>query len=216
MLQYPDAFGKLLTPANRNSVNWACESPWAVDNGAYSNFDAKRFTWLIDRCVGLPNLLWVACPDVVANAKGTLLRFDEWEPVIRARSLPVAFVVQNRQEFLPVPWDRLDCLFVGGAKECQKCGWILPKGDDAEVCPDCWRVLVEWKESEAATALVREAKQRGKLVHMGRVNSRRRLRHAVRIGCDSVDGTGMSRWGDLHLVKFARWLAQINDSPLLF
>ena len=40
---------------------------------------------------------------------------------------------------------------------------------------------------------------RGKWVHMGRVNSTRRIRYAASIGCDSVDGTKWVRWRDRYL-----------------
>lgn len=209
--------GVLLTPKNGNSVDsvLALGLPWAIDNGAYSGFDAERFRWLTERAKDRPRLLWCVCPDVVADAKRTLALFDEWESTLRDRGLPVAFVAQNGQESLPVPWDRLDCLFIGGSQECPKCGWILPKGADNEVCPDCWRVLVEWKLSEAAGELIREAKSLGKWVHMGRVNSRCRLQSAADAGCDSVDGSSMSRFGDKKIHKFCRWARQLEKQRIL-
>ena len=44
-----------------------------------------------------------------------------------------------------------------------------------------------------------EAKRRRKWVHMGRVNSERRIRYAASIGCDSIDGTKWVRWRDIYL-----------------
>jgi hypothetical protein len=38
--------------------------------------------------------------------------------------------------------------------------------------------------------------RRGLWIHMGRVNTKRRLSYAYRIGCDSVDGSQWSRWSD--------------------
>jgi hypothetical protein len=43
-------------------------------------------------------------------------------------------------------------------------------------------------------AIVAEARARNVWVHMGRVNSLRRLAYAASIGCDSVDGT---QWGSM-------------------
>jgi len=95
--RWPERFGRLITPSNRNSVASLVESglPWAVDNGAFSGFDADAFRGLLNRCVGQPRLLWVACPDVVADAAATLSRFEEWEPAIRGLGMPVAFVLQD-------------------------------------------------------------------------------------------------------------------------
>ncbi len=183
----PQAFGKLLTPANGNSVDWASEGgrPWAVDNGCFHRLDAPAFRSLLGKVAGRPGLWWVAAPDVVGDARATATRFEEWAPEMA--SVPIAFVGQDGQEDLPMPWDRITALFIGGS--------------------------TRWKLSQASADLGIEAKRRGKLLHMGRVNSRRRLEAAFDRGCDSVDGTGMSRWGDVHLLKFARWLAEIEARP---
>jgi hypothetical protein len=186
MLRHPEHFGKLLTPGNRNSVAWASAGglPWACDNGCFHRLDAPAFRSLVRRAAGRPGLWWVAAPDVVGDAARTLARFARWEPELRAAGVPVALVAQDGQEDLPLPWDRFACLFIGGT--------------------------TAWKMSRAALDLIGAAKRQGKAVHMGRVNSRRRLRYAYQAGCDSVDGTGMSRWGDRHLSKFARWLGDIQ------
>jgi hypothetical protein len=42
-------------------------------------------------------------------------------------------------------------------------------------------------------------KRAGKWVHMGRVNTDRRIRYAAAIGCDSIDGTKWVRWRDAYL-----------------
>jgi hypothetical protein len=47
--------------------------------------------------------------------------------------------------------------------------------------------------------VVAEARQRGIWVHMGRVNSLRRLAYAASIGCDSIDGTQWVRFRDTYL-----------------
>lgn len=158
----PEHFGCLLTPSNRNAPAWCVRSglPWAADNGCFHGLDAPAFCRMLSRVAGLPRLLWVVCPDVVADAAATLERFEEWKPELRAAGVPVAYVGQDGQEDLPVPWDRFACLFIGGS--------------------------TRWKLSEASADLMREAKARGLWVHMGRVNSRRRLEAAYRAGCDSV------------------------------
>src|SRR6516225_10366818 len=82
-----------------------------------------------------------------------------------------AFVAQNGQERLPVPWDEFSVLFIGG--------------DD------------EWKLGEPERDLAAEARLRGKRIHMGRVNSLKRMRYARAIGCDSADGTFIRYGPDL-------------------
>jgi hypothetical protein len=62
-----------------------------------------------------------------------------------------------------IPWDEFDCLFIGGR-------------DD-------------FKEGPLVRDACREARRRGKWVHMGRVNTLHRLRIALDFGVDSVDGT---------------------------
>jgi hypothetical protein len=187
-----DYLGVLLAPANRNAVTWPLSTglPWAADNGCFHRLDAGGFRRMVRRVAGQPRLLWVCCPDVVADARATLDLFGEWQPELDAAGVPVALVGQDGLEDLPIAWERIACLFVGGT--------------------------TSWKLSNAAGDLVTEAKARGKWCHMGRVNSRKRLEHALRIGCDSVDGTGFSRWGDRHLAKFCRWLVRMQERPVLF
>lgn len=162
-----ERLGALLVPGNGNKP---AGKPWACDNGAFAGFREKAFRKMLAKCQGLPGCLWVAAPDVVGDAAGTRERFDKWEPVIREMGFPIALVAQNGLTIETTPWDRLDCLFIGG--------------DDA------------FKLGAEARTLVAEAKRRGKLVHMGRVNTLRRLRYAQSIGCDTIDGTSFSRFPD--------------------
>lgn len=156
--------------------------PWAADNSAFSGFDEGRFARMLDRIAGVPGCLWVAAPDVVEDAGATLRLFDIWQPRVSARGLPVALVAQDGLEDLAVPWDRLDAVFLGGS--------------------------TEWKIGEHARRIAGEARARGKLVHCGRVNSRRRIRHAAAIGCDSVDGSCFSRWPDTKIPRALQWIAE--------
>lgn len=179
--------GALLVPGNGNKP---AGKPWACDNGAFAGFREKAFLKMLGKVRGLPGCLWVAAPDVVCDALGTRERFDKWEPVLREMGFPVALVAQNGLAIETTPWSRLDCLFIGG--------------DDA------------FKLGPEARELAREAKRRGKLVHMGRVNSLRRLRYAHSIGCDSVDGTQWSRFGD----RWIKWgldgMAAIEAQSTMF
>lgn len=188
----PQRLGCLLTPKNGNRIEGVIETglPWAIDNGAFAGFDPEAFTQLISKAIGRQRLLFVVCPDVVGDAAATCFKFEEWSYLLRRGNLPIAFVGQDGQESLPVPWEEVSAFFIGGS--------------------------TEWKLSDHAARLASEAKRRGKWVHMGRVNSRRRMRHAAAIGCDSVDGTSASMFGDRYLRKYLLWLEQIDQQTVLF
>ena len=51
-----------------------------------------------------------------------------------------------------------------------------------------------------------EAKERGKLVHVGRVNSLKRIQHFAPLGVDTCDGSGFSAWGDKRIGLAVRWI----------
>jgi hypothetical protein len=167
--RYPDLLGHLLAPGG-GSVDGAFSTglPVAADNAAYSGFDPDAFRRLLRRVAGRPRLLWVVCPDRVGDARATHALFRKWEEEVRTAG-PVAFVLQDGQEDLPLP--DADCYFVGGS--------------------------TRWKLGR-------------------RVNSLRRIEAAYRLGCGSVDGTGMSRWGDAHLAKFCARLRRLQRQPVLW
>jgi hypothetical protein len=48
------------------------------------------------------------------------------------------------------------------------------------------------------------------IAHRSRVNSLTRLRYAVSIGCDSVDGTYLAYGPDRNLPALLRWLATVS------
>ena len=168
--------GRLVQPRHYSSVEATASAgiPWAADNDAFGGWtEARENAWvtMLGRLEGLPGCRFVTCPDVVADAAGTARLFDRWEPEVRRRGLPVGLVAQDGARDLP--WDRLDALFLGGS--------------------------TEFKLGHAAEVLAREARARGKWVHMGRVNSAQRIAYAKSIGCDSVDGQSWAKWKD-------RWL----------
>jgi hypothetical protein len=180
--------GRLVTPRHyTNPLGMvAAGLPWAADNDAYSGFDQDAFCRMLDALAGLPGCRFVTAPDVVADAAATLDQFWPWACKILAAGLPVALAAQDGLERLPVPWDVLDALFIGGS--------------------------TRWKMSEYAADLVAEANARGKWTHMGRVNSHRRIEHANAIGCDSADGTSYVRYTDRWLPGA---LAAVSAPPQL-
>ncbi len=170
--------------------------PWCADNGCFTTAypgDDKWWAWLSGRAADLEAAAicaFAVAPDVVGDAAATLARSAPWLPRIRALGLPAAFVAQDGLEDLDVPWETFDVLFIGGS--------------------------TEWKLSEAAAGLVRQAKARGKGTHMGRVNSGRRFRYAASIGCDSVDGTYLVFGPDVNLPSLLRWVRHDRDHQPLF
>jgi hypothetical protein len=171
--------GVLLRPGNGNKPG---RKPWAADNGAYAGFDVGAYLRMLGALAGKPGCLWVTAPDVVCNADATLKLFDVWEPMLHACGFPVAFVAQNGIGER-TPWDRIECLFVGG--------------DDA------------FKLGAESRFVVREAKRRGKLVHVGRVNTLGRIGYAHDIGADSFDGTAASQWPDIKIPWFLEHMASL-------
>lgn len=182
---WPRRLGHMLTPGNRNRTHalLATGLPWCADNGAFAGLDEAAFRRMLERIIGLPRCLFVVCPDAVGDAARTLEMFRSWRGEVAASGQPVAFVGQDGAESLEVPWGELDAWFVGGS--------------------------TEWKLSAASAGLCREAKARGKWVHMGRVNSLRRMRAAHAMGCDSIDGTSASMFGDRYVEKYCRWIDHV-------
>jgi hypothetical protein len=169
---------------------------WAADNGRYASphkyTDAKYLAWL--RRHDAESCLFATAPDVVGDAVTTLLLSAPMYAPIRALGYPVALVAQDGLEHLDVPWHDIDALFIGGT--------------------------TDWKLGPGAADLAREARRRGKWVHMGRVNSLRRMRYAESIGCDSADGTYLKyRRGKGEGVgesEIAGWTEHVIANPSLW
>lgn len=177
-----DDVGVLLVPGARNRP--IAGRAWAIDNGAFAGFDEAAFLALLDRthAEGHGRPLFVTAPDVVADHAATLERFRTWEPRLRAYGWPVAFVLQDGCQVSAVPWARCDAVFVGGS--------------------------TEFKVSDTARDLVACAKARGKWTHMGRVNTKRRIRLADSWGIDSFDGSGFSKWAAARIPLGLAWAQQ--------
>ena len=153
--------------------------PLALDNGCYSGFDDRKFRKMLSGAkVFDGNLMWVACPDVVGNAKATNDLFQEWRDALT--DFRVAYVGQDGAEDLDVPFAAFDCLFIGGS--------------------------TDWKLSESARGLIEHAKQLEKSVHVGRVNSEKRLRYCYRLGVDTVDGSGYFRYKWWYLAQMLHFM----------
>ncbi len=182
----------MITP--RMGQRPAAGQAWAADNGRYASpqdyTDEKFLAWL--RSMPAESCLFATAPDVVGNAGATLAMSNPMFRRIREAGYRPALVAQDGLENLRdfIPWQDFDCLFIGGT--------------------------TAWKLSEAAADIAREAKRRGKWVHMGRVNSLKRMRYAESIGCDSADGTVLKHdpqrpvgeWGPIVIREPSIWYRQ--------
>ena len=173
--------GMIANPASGNAVPTGVD--WCADNACYTGRypgDTAYLRWLAARADRAGRCTFATAPDVPLNAAATLTRAAPMLPQIRAAGYPAALVAQDGLEDLPVPWALFDTLFIGGS--------------------------TAWKLGPAAAHLIVQARQRGLRVHMGRVNSRRRIHYAAAIGCHSVDGTMLAYGPDRHLPKLLNWL----------
>lgn len=165
---------------------------WCADNSRFGKgwpgFD-RWWAWLERHAEDAPTCLFAVAPDVVGDAAATLTESAPWLPRIRALGYPAALVAQDGLEDLTVPWDDFDVLFIGGT--------------------------TEWKLGPHARALISEAKAHGKRVHFGRVNSERRYRYALSLGCDSCDGTYLTFGPDQLLPDVLAWQRLTHQGDLL-
>lgn len=198
---FPSNFGTIVTPSNhdlgsakaRIKKGWR----WIVDNGAFTGkFEPERFFAFLEKMRPYRDAcMFVIVPDVLhqlpggmvrGDAAATLAQFKDYAPRIRRLGYPVAYVAQDGAERLPFP-RRFDALFVGGS--------------------------TEWKLSEAATTCIKRAQKKGKWVHVGRVNTRKRIRHFMLLKVDSVDGTHIVFKPDERVRQLIRWTA---ETPLFY
>ncbi len=165
---------------------------WAADNGCFTNpvIDVSKYLeWLKNLSDFSETCLFAVAPDVVANAKKTWERSRDVLPEIRALGFAAAFVAQDGIEDQTIHWEAFDTLLIGGS--------------------------TEWKLSTNVLWLCREARKQGKWVHMGRVNSFRRLLLARFNGCNSTDGTQLAFAPDKRLDQLEKWLDFIKSQPVL-
>lgn len=165
---------------------------WAADNGRFAKPDEWVAGDWLEWATGLrryrERCLFMVAPDFVGDAAATLELSLPYLPTIRQLGYKAAFVSQNGACSALVPWELIDCLFVGG--------------DDA------------WKFSDASCALVSEAKARGKWTHCGRVNTLRRLQACAAHCFDSADGTYLKYGPDVNWPKLCGFLDQVNTGQI--
>jgi hypothetical protein len=195
--------GLMIQPGNSYHLKVDRYPFWAADNGAFTKsakgFCPERFRAMLARSHlrdAAASCLFVVAPDklvvlddgtVIGDARGTLDQFPAWAHEIREAGFPVAIVAQNGLETMldEVPWGLVDCLFIGGS--------------------------TEWKVSDAAHRCATEARARGKITHMGRVNSFKRLSRAASMLVDTADGTFIMFGPKVNLPRLLGWLELVNQ-----
>lgn len=181
--------GYIDTPAQGNRRPHGVR--WCADNGCFSsNFDPEKWWGFLRRNVdSADSCSFAVAPDVVGDAAATIAVARPWMPRIRRLGYPVAFVAQDGLEHQDVPWDEFDVLFLGGT--------------------------TAWKLGRGAQGQVLAALSRGKAVHMGRVNSKKRFEYARYIGCASVDGTFLTKGPRVNLPRLFAWVNDAEAQDLL-
>ncbi len=187
-----EGFGFMAQPNAANLI--PADTWWAMDNGCFSKaheFNLERFINFAQRRLATDGdrCLFVVCPDVAFDAAGTIARWHEYRDAVKSLGRPVAFVTQDGMGMEDVPWEDIDALFVGGS--------------------------TEWKTGHESGALMAEAKRRGLWVHVGRVNSLRRLRAAYSLGADSCDGTFLKYAPTENKQRMAEWFRQMDEAPVM-
>ena len=166
---------------------------WAADNGCFSDAypgDSAWWAWLERNASRAASCAFAVAPDVVGDCWATHVRSMPWLARIRALGCPAAYVLQDNADTPRIPWPHFDVLFIGGS--------------------------TAFKLGLAARGIVHMARVLGKRVHMGRVNSLRRLRYAAHIGVDTADGTYLAYGPDRNLPRLLSWLDDVNGQRPLF
>jgi hypothetical protein len=157
---------------------------FCIDNGRFGKgWPGYDRWWAGVQSYPVEGCHFVTAPDHVGDAEATLKDSAPWLPQIRNLGHRAALVAQDGLEVLDTPWDSFDVLFIGGT--------------------------TEWKLGPEAALLAKEAKSRGKGLHMGRVNSQKRIRYAHSLGCDTVDGTFLAYGPDWNLKVLLRWMLEV-------
>jgi hypothetical protein len=138
--------------------------PYALDNGCFARFERDAWMRLVEESYDDPPL-FLTLPDIVGDAARTVELFHAFRH--KVNGVRLALVLQDGIENVEIPWNLLHCVFVGGS-------------DD-------------FKYSKEALAAARAAKMLDKWVHVGRVNTAKRVRNWIGLA-DSIDGSGISRF----------------------
>ncbi|APA90252.1 hypothetical protein BJG93_34635 (plasmid) [Paraburkholderia sprentiae WSM5005] len=147
--------------------------PYALDNGAWTAyqqgqpFDEGSFLRAVD-LVG-ERAEWIVLPDVVQGGMASLEFSLAWKERLRGIPTKVLIAVQDGVQLEDVAHELSPAvgIFIGGS--------------------------TEWKEATAG-AWGSLARRRNCHLHVGRVNTVRRIKICAAAGANSIDGTSVSRY----------------------
>tara|TARA_R110002020_G_scaffold469119_1_gene693874 strand:- start:899 stop:1525 length:627 start_codon:yes stop_codon:yes gene_type:complete len=164
---------------------------WAMDNGCFSQPNKYSDAGFINHLTNINDhsALFAVAPDVLGDNVGTKIRSIPMLRKIRELGYKAAYVIQDGEKVNTVCWDELDCIFVGGT--------------------------TQYKLSQDAENIVKEAKNKDKWVHMGRVNTWTRFKNAKYMGCDSADGNCIAFAPDINTKLVLSWLNNLEQQPFL-
>jgi hypothetical protein len=164
---------------------------YAIDNGAWSAFsqgkpwDEAAFVALLDKHGALAD--WVVSPDIVQGGRASLDVSLAWLPRLLDLCPRVLLAVQDGHEPSDVEHllgDRVG-IFVGGS--------------------------TSWKESSTLSTWGPLARARGCWLHVGRVNTARRISICSSAGASSFDGTSVTQFSvNIRHLDAARRLGQLG------
>lgn len=163
-----------------NRVNW-----WCFDSGTFTKpFDENNWKEKLLRYENFKSKCsFVVVPDVVYDYKRTLDRFYKYRDFVKNNNYPCAFVTQDGISIEDIPFEFFDVLFIGGSNE--------------------------HKLGEEAQEIINIAKILHKPIHVGRVNSKKRLHKFS--NCDSWDGSHLGFYPK-DAIKFAEIIRNMKDS----
>lgn len=162
---------------------------WAADNGCFaSNFKEDKWKSWLEKPHPRAGCLFATVPDVVGEHDSTMLRWRKLNTYVRSLGYPVAFVAQDGATESNVPWDEMDVLFIGGT--------------------------TSFKQGMASGILAKAAQEKGKWVHVGRVNSMKRLMHWSKLA-HSSDGTHLAYGPSKKVAEVKRWVESLRMATQL-
>ena len=176
--------GQLCTPLT-NYKNW--KGVFGADNGCYGGLNRRSFfSFLSRKKKYISRCKFLSMPDIVGNGRRTLELFNHFSQEERLQDWKNkwALVAQDGMEDLDIDWKLVQALFVGGTNK--------------------------FKDSQAAYDLCRTSLAMGKHTHVGRVNQWKRYKKFNELGCDTCDGSGVSKYSE-KLISIKRNIDILNS-----
>lgn len=174
--------GFLVTPRGIPKLS-KTKGIFGVDNDCFNikSYSEEKFLKLLEAVSKFENVKerckFVNAPDVLNDFEETLKLYYNWYSIIKIKyNLPISIVLQDGANIDNIPWDYIDAIFVGGS--------------------------TEFKLSENVRTIIKEAQLQKKWVHVGRVNTKRRLAYCKLLEVDSVDGSSFARFENATLPVF--------------